>query len=54
MRWKLKKKGYGVNGGHKGNRDVTVLESTERNNRMERNAAAMHFRFFNENGERIA
>lgn len=55
MRCRLKKKGYRVPAPvHGGNRDVTVLESTERDHRMERNAVAMHFRFFNENGERIA
>lgn len=50
MRYRLGRKGYGVK---RGSRDVTVLAGTERNAKMERNAAAMRFRFYGENGERI-
>lgn len=50
MRHRLGRKGYGVK---RASREVTVLSCTERSAEMERNAAAMRFRFYDENGERI-
>lgn len=51
MRHRLKNKGYGV---AVGSREVTIRPETQRSGKMERNAEAMHFRFYGEDGRRMS